>query len=72
MSTMIIDYDYNDDDDYFIDYVLTMLMMVIMSDVTPRIHAAAFGSIVGSGFSPMPLQSLLRIALLSHIALQTR
>ena len=27
MSTMIIDYDDNDDDD-FIDYVLTMLMMV--------------------------------------------
>ena len=62
---------YNDDD-FSIDYALTMLMMVIMSDVTPRIHAAVFGSIVGSGCSPMPLQSLLRIALLSHTALQTR
>ena len=50
MSTMIIDYDYNDDDDHFIDYVLTMPMMVIMSNVTSNIHADRFGSIGGLGF----------------------
>ena len=48
MSTMIIDYDDNDDD--FIDYVLTMLMMVIMLNVPSSIHDRRFGSRGGLGF----------------------
>ena len=52
MSTMIIDYDDNEDDvdDDVTDYVLTMLMMVIMLNVPFSVFVCRFGSIGGMDF----------------------
>ena len=69
MSTMIIDYDDNDDDDV-IDYVQTMLMMVIMLNVPFSIHVDRLAQQAVWGFADVVaiFASINRIAQSSGVS----